>query len=56
MSGCTNIWRYDPITGYWRLARNVLKERAQDWLRIWRADEPNAVFKLSRHRPRKAPK
>lgn len=55
MSECTNIWRYDPVTGYWRLVRNVLKARAQDWLRIWREDEPSVVFKLSQYRPHKAP-
>jgi hypothetical protein len=50
------LWRYDPITGYWRYVRSCASETALDWLAIFQRDEPNAVFKLSTNRPSAAPK
>ena len=52
----TNIWKYNTTTGYWMLVRDCYFERRDDWLRIFRGDEPDRVFKASRVRPKKAPK
>ncbi len=56
MSDLTNLWRWEPTTGYWKLMRDCYKDRAQAWLKIYQGDEPGRVFKLSKRRPIKAPK
>lgn len=55
MSLLSKIWRYNVTTGCWAYVRDCYKERTQDWLRIFRSDEPGAVFKVAAHRPRKPP-
>lgn len=50
-SELTKIWSYNAITGYWKLERDCYFERREDWLRIFRGDEPGKVFKASRVRP-----
>ena len=52
----TNIWKYCPTTGYWKLVRDCYKDRKDDWLRIFRGDEPDAHFKASKRRPTTPPK
>jgi hypothetical protein len=49
------LWRYDAITGMWKLERNCEKETASDWLAVFKKDEPSVVFILSRKKPRNPP-
>lgn len=46
------LWRYNQITGYWRIERTCSRRTADDWLTIFRRDEPNAIFTLSENKPR----
>lgn len=54
MSSLT-LWRFSPITGYWKAERAVSADTAQSWLEIFKADEPSAVFKISKSRPNEVP-
>ena len=49
------IWKYDPITGYWKYVRDCYRERKDDWLKILRGDEPGIVFRAVNVRPKTAP-
>ena len=55
-TGLTNIWRWKPIEGYWHLVRDTYPENAARWIEILQGDEPETHFKVSKRRPRKAPK
>lgn len=55
MSNST-LWRFNSITGYWKAERTVSTDTAQSWLEIFKADEPKAVFKLSKNRPDEVPR
>ena len=48
------LWRLHAVTGYWRIEREVTRETAQQWLDIYRKDEPSARFTVSRTRPKDA--
>jgi len=52
----TNIWRYNPVTGCWRLARDAYRESAKTWLKLLQDDEPGVHFKISDRRPKTPPK
>lgn len=52
----TNIWRWNPVVGGWVLVRDSYLENATRWLAVFRGDEPNSVFMVSKRRPVKAPK
>ncbi len=52
----TSLWRYNPTTGSWVFCRECSESTAQDWLRVWKEDEPGAHFVLSPNQPKKAPK
>lgn len=45
------LWRLNPITGLWSVARAVTAETASEWLAIWRKDEPGVEFKVSKNKP-----
>jgi hypothetical protein len=47
----TKLWRYDPITGYWDIARVCDADTAADWLRVFQADDALGVYRLSQRRP-----
>ena len=47
-----NLWRYNPITGCWRMERMCSPDTAQQWLALFQKDEPNVHFALSRFAPR----
>ena len=47
-----NLWRFNPITGFWRMERACLPDTAQQWLALFSQDEPKAHFALSRLAPR----
>jgi len=40
------LYRYNPITGYWVYVRSCEETTAEEWLRIFQADEPQAKFEL----------
>lgn len=45
------LWRYNTTTGYWDFVRTCAVNTAEDWLVVFQRDEPNALFKLSKHKP-----
>lgn len=47
-----NLWRFNPITGCWRMERACLPDTAHQWLALFQKDEPKAHFALSRFAPR----
>lgn len=47
-----NLWRYNAITGFWRLVRECNNENAEAWLLIFQTDEPDARFVLCKRRPK----
>lgn len=47
-----NLWKYNPITGCWRIERMCDEATAATWLELFRSDEPKAYFALSRFSPR----
>ena len=47
-----NIWRFNPITGCWRIERMCDETTSALWLALFQSDEPNAYFALSRFSPR----
>jgi hypothetical protein len=49
------LWRYNRITGLWDYQRSCDEETAQQWLGVFRRDEPDETFALAKHRPTKAP-
>jgi len=50
-----NIWRFNPITGCWRVERVCDAATAEQWLALFQSDEPKAHFALSRFSPRTNP-
>ena len=48
------LWRYNPVTGYWRSERECTPGTEEQWLLEFRKAEPDAMFKIARHMP-KAP-
>lgn len=51
-----SLWRYNPTTGFWSLARGCTAETALMWLAVFQKDEPDVAFKLSPRRPKGKPK
>ena len=49
------LWKYNPVTGYWIIAREVQSNTAKQWLAVFQKDEPHAHFKLSKNRPNTKP-
>ena len=46
------LWKFNSITGFWRVERVCNDDTAQQWLTIFCNDEPQAHFMLSRNAPR----
>lgn len=46
------LWRYNPTTGYWEVARQCSAINSQHWLYVFQRDEPNVRFVLSRKKPK----
>ncbi|MGM1044853.1 MAG: hypothetical protein ACQEXX_01765 [Bacillota bacterium] len=46
------LWRYNNITGYWDYVRDVTEETKKQWTVIFQKDEPNAIFKVSKSKPK----
>ena len=51
----TKLWRYNPITGYWSLTRICDAQTAQDWLRVFQADDALGVYRLADRKPTDKP-
>lgn len=49
------LWRYNPTTGYWNIARQCAAINGTMWLAVFQRDEPNVKFVLSSKKPRKPP-
>ncbi len=41
-----HLWRYNKVTGYWRLERSCHPDDAARWLDIFSKDEPGEFFRL----------
>lgn len=46
------LCKYNKITGYWNIVREVNKETKDAWLKIFKQDEPNEIFKVSLRKPK----
>lgn len=40
------LYRFNEITGCWVYVRTCQNDNAQEWLKIFQADEPHAKFKF----------
>jgi hypothetical protein len=49
------LFRFNPITGYWQRIKTVDPDRAADWLRVFREDEPSCYFVVAHRRPNASP-
>jgi len=47
------IWKYNTAAGYWKPVRSVTPETKDEWLRIWRHDDPDGDYIVSAGMPRK---
>lgn len=50
------LWskRYSVAQGnHWKLERECLESTAQQWLEVFRKDEPEVLFVVSHNKPRK---
>lgn len=36
---------------YWKAERDVTEQTAQDWLKVFRDDEPNVIFVVAKRKP-----
>lgn len=50
-AGETKLWEYNPVTGYWTFIKSVSSENANQWLNIFKSDEPKKGFVLSKNKP-----
>ena len=46
------LWKYNKVTGYWEVMREVTLSTKDEWLSIYQADEPNELFKVSKTKPK----
>lgn len=49
------LWKYNKITGYWKLERNVTPETKDQWLKTFKEDEPKETFMISKTKPKAKP-
>jgi hypothetical protein len=56
MENTTVLWRYNRTTGLWDFCRRCAAQSAQQWLGVWRKDEPGETFRLAKHRPNGRPR
>jgi hypothetical protein len=47
-----HLWRKSRTSGLWRIARDVTPETAEQWLAIFRRDEPEETFVVSARKPK----
>lgn len=46
------LWRHNRTTGLWVVERTVTPETADEWLKVFRRDEPNETFVVSATKPK----
>jgi len=46
------LWRHNPTTGIWNQMRDVTPETQDQWLKIFKEDDPHADFKISARQPK----
>ena len=51
----TTIWRFNRITGFWRIERCCTPETVAIWLALFERDEPSENFAVSRFAPKHNP-
>lgn len=51
MGKAHQLWKYNPITGYWVHQRECGAGLEMEWLRVFYRSEPNAVFRCTRRKP-----
>lgn len=51
----TNLWRFSPISGYWKHERTCDSRESAKWLDVFQRDEPEDVFRLAKRRPTDRP-
>lgn len=53
--GLKAIWKYNKRSGLWDFQRDVTDENHQEWLKIFRDDEPGETFKIAKYKPKGDP-
>ena len=48
----TNLWKLNQRTGYWEHVRACSADNADQWITIFRNDDPGGVYKLAKRKPR----
>ena len=46
------LWRKNPATGLWSMARDVVTETASAWLALFQKDEPGVEFRVALRKPK----
>lgn len=46
-----NIWKYNPVSGLWKIERDVTPETKDKWLEIYRKDDPKGKYVVSAKKP-----
>jgi hypothetical protein len=47
------LWKYNTTTGYWKNVRGVTPETKDEWLRIFKRDDPDGDYIVSASKPAK---
>lgn len=50
-----SLWRYNKITGIWKLERSVTPETKDKWLEIFKKDSPGEDYVIASKKPSKKP-
>lgn len=50
-----SIWKYNKRSGLWDHQRNVESDTKEQWLKIYKKDEPDAHFHVSSNKPKHNP-
>ena len=46
-----NIWKYNPVSGLWKIERDVTPETKDKWLEIYKKDDPKGKYVVSAKKP-----
>lgn len=46
------LWKYNPITGFWVSQRTVTDDTKDQWMEIYKKDDPKASFVVSSRKPK----
>ena len=46
------LWKYNKITGLWKVERAVSEDTKNQWLTVFQNQEPNEFFKISKVKPK----